>query len=222
MTEKPTRRRRRTLLVPLLGIGVAAWAVRSRLAERGTLHDGWQPLPPRRGTPDRTAAETPEPAAEPAPVPGSEPAPRLTLAVPGSVAEAAPEPEPVAAPAPEPVLARARTVPAATAVASVTAPALPDAPGLRAGARRRRVAGPGLRGQGQERDAGVLRAGQRVLRPHARGRLVPHGGRRLRRRLHGTGAPPLGLSTVIPQNTSRLLRQAVSNGTVSPYPRILR
>ena len=56
MTEKPTRRRRRTLLVPLLGIGVAAWAVRSRLAERGTLHDGWQPLPPRRVTPDRTAA----------------------------------------------------------------------------------------------------------------------------------------------------------------------
>ncbi len=128
MTEKPTRRRRRTLLVPLLGIGVAAWAVRSRLAERGTLHDGWQPLPPRRVTPDRTAAETPEPAAEPAPVPGYEPAPRLTLAVPGSVAEAAPEPEPVATPEPEPVLARARAVPAATAVASVTAPALPDAP----------------------------------------------------------------------------------------------
>jgi len=136
MTEKPTRRRRRTLLVPLLGIGVAAWAVRSRLAERGTLHDGWQPLPPRRVTPDRTAAAAAEPepaaelepAAEPAPVAEYEPAPRLKLAVPGSVAEATPEPEPVAAPEPEPVLARARTVPATTAVASVTAPALPDAP----------------------------------------------------------------------------------------------
>ncbi len=86
MTEKPTRRRRRTLLVPLLGIGVAAWAVRSRLAERGTLHDGWQPLPPR-------AAAEPDPAVEP-----------------------------------EPVHTRTRAVPAATAVASVTAPALPDAP----------------------------------------------------------------------------------------------
>lgn len=105
MTEKPTRRRRRTLLVPLLGIGVAAWAVRSALAERGTLQDGWQPLPPRRVTLDRTAAEAPE----------SEPV-------------AAPEPEPVAAPEPEPARARARAVPAATAVASVTAPALPDPP----------------------------------------------------------------------------------------------
>jgi len=126
MTEKPTRRRRRTLLVPLLGIGVAAWAIRSRLAERGTLHDGWQPLPPRRATPDRTAADAPEPepALEPAAVPEYEPAPRLTLAVPGSIAAAAPEPEP----APEPVPARARAVSAATAVASVTAPALPDAP----------------------------------------------------------------------------------------------
>ena len=34
----------------------------------------------------------------------------------------------MAAPEPEPVPARARAVPAATAVASVTAPALPDAP----------------------------------------------------------------------------------------------
>ena len=130
MTEKPTRRRRRTLLVPLLGIGVAAWAVRSRLAERGTLHDGWQPLPPRRVTPDRTAvaAAELEPVAEPAPVPEYEPAPRLKLAVPASVAEATPEPEPDPGVEPEPVHARTRAVPAATAVASVTAPALPDAP----------------------------------------------------------------------------------------------
>jgi hypothetical protein len=118
MTEKPTRRRRRTLLVPLLGIGVAAWAVRSRLAERGTLHDGWQPLPPLRVTPDRTAAVALAPPIEPVAEP--EPA-AVELA---EFAEATPEP--VAAPEPEPVPARA--VPAATAVASVTAPALPDAP----------------------------------------------------------------------------------------------
>jgi hypothetical protein len=121
MTEKPTRRRRRTLLVPLLGIGVAAWAVRSRLAERGTLHDGWQPLPPLRVTPDRTAAVALAPPIEPVAEP--EPAAQLEFA------EAEPEPVAEATPAPEPVLARARTAPAATAVASVTAPALPDAPG---------------------------------------------------------------------------------------------
>ena len=118
MTEKPTRRRRRTLLVPLLGIGVAAWAVRSRLAERGTLQDGWQLLPPLRVTPDRTAAVALAPPIEPVAEP--EPAAQLEFA------EA--EPEPVAEATPEPVLARARAVPAATAVASVTAPALPDAP----------------------------------------------------------------------------------------------
>ena len=116
MTEKPTRRRRRTLLVPLLGIGVAAWAVRSRLAERGTLHDGWQPLPPR-------AAAEPDPAVALEPLAEPEPAAQLEFA------EAEPEPVAEATSAPEPVLARARTAPAATAVASVTAPALPDAPG---------------------------------------------------------------------------------------------
>lgn len=121
MTEKPTRRRRRTLLVPLLGIGVAAWAVRSRLAERGTLHDGWQPLPPRRVTPGPPAAVALAPPIEPVAEP--EPAAQLEFA------EAEPEPVAEATPAPEPVLARARTAPAATAVASVAAPALPDAPG---------------------------------------------------------------------------------------------
>jgi hypothetical protein len=138
MNEKPTRRRRRTLLVPLLGIGVAAWAVRSRLAERGTLHDGWQPLPPRRVTPDRTV----ELVAEPEPIVEPEPVARLKLALPEPAASepepaATPEPEPAEAapepvaapePEPEPVHARARAVPAAAAVASVTAPALPDAP----------------------------------------------------------------------------------------------
>ena len=51
MTEKQTRRRR-AVLVPLLAVGVAAWAVRSRLTERRTLHDSWQALPPRYSTPN--------------------------------------------------------------------------------------------------------------------------------------------------------------------------
>jgi hypothetical protein len=140
MTEKKTRRRR-AVLVPLLAVGVAAWAVRSRLAERPTLQDGWQQLPPRpvtapdpvpAGEPVEPVAQEPverelSPAAraeqklaapieaEPAP---SEPLPLLEL----------PVPEAVAQPAPEPVPARVRAVPAATAVASVTAPVLPDAP----------------------------------------------------------------------------------------------
>ena len=111
MTEKQTRRRR-AVLVPLLAVGVAAWAVRSRLTERRTLTESWQALPPR-----------PVPAAEPvlaaAPVAVDEPAEpdaQLELMVSEPVVE------------PEPVLARARAVPAATAVASVTAPALPDTP----------------------------------------------------------------------------------------------
>jgi len=62
MTEKPTRRRRRILLVPLLGLGVAAWAVRSRLVERRTLQEGWQPLPP---SPIRPAPVEPGEEAEP-------------------------------------------------------------------------------------------------------------------------------------------------------------
>jgi hypothetical protein len=115
MTEKQTRRRR-AVLVPLLAVGVAAWAVRSRLTERRSLHDSWQALPPR-----------PVPAAEPvlaaAPVAVDKPAEpdaQLELMVSEPVVEPVSEPEPV--------LARARAVPAATAVASVTAPALPDTP----------------------------------------------------------------------------------------------
>jgi hypothetical protein len=107
MTEKQTRRRR-AVLVPLLAVGVAAWAVRSRLTERRTLHDSWQALPPR-----------PVPAAEPVLAAASvaidepaEPDAQLELVV----------------SEPEPVLPRARAIPAATAVASVTAPALPDTP----------------------------------------------------------------------------------------------
>ena len=108
MTEKSTRRRRRRLLVPLLGVGMAAWAVRSRWGGRRAVQDGWKSLPPR------PVAQPRHDPIEQAPV------------------EAAPVDEPPVEEAPaeaaEPVLARARAVPAAAAVASVTAPALPDAP----------------------------------------------------------------------------------------------
>jgi hypothetical protein len=130
MTEKPTRRRRRMLLVPLLGIGVAAWAVRSRLAERGTLHDGWQPLPPRRVTPGQAVAAAPAPAVEPVestqPRAAAAPVAQVEIVEPEPDAEVTPDTE--VTPEPEPVSARARAVPAATAVASVAAPALPDPP----------------------------------------------------------------------------------------------
>ena len=98
MTEKSTRRRRRRLLVPLLGAGMAVWAVRSRLGERRTLQDGWQSLPPRPVTQPRPEPDEQAPV-EQAPVEAAEPA-----------------------------LVRARAVPVAAAVASVTAPALPDTP----------------------------------------------------------------------------------------------
>jgi hypothetical protein len=124
MTDKPTRRRTR-LLVPLLGLGVAAWVVRSRLAERRTLQEGWQPLPPR---PVHHPAPVSEPADEPGPSAQLEPAvpepePELVPAAARPVAAQPAASKPVAAGA-----ARARTVPAAAAVASVAASALPDAP----------------------------------------------------------------------------------------------
>jgi hypothetical protein len=111
MTEKTRsvtrRRRRRALLVPLLGVGMAAWVVRRRLGERAGLDAGWHPLPPAPHpipvAPGRVAVPTP-------PVPAVEPV--------------SAEPEPVAA-APH-----ARAVPAAVApVATVAAPARPDVPG---------------------------------------------------------------------------------------------
>ena len=91
MTEKPTGRRRRILLVPLLGLSVAAWAVRSRLVERRTLQEGWQPLPPR---PIRPA---PVEAAES--VEAAEPVAARTRAVPAAAAVASVA-APVTAPAP--------------------------------------------------------------------------------------------------------------------------
>jgi len=113
MTEKSTRRRRRRLLVPLLGAGMAVWAVRSRLGERRTLHDGWQPLPPRPVT---------QPRHDPI-----EQAPVDEALIQEALIEEVPVEE-APAEAVEPVLARARAVPVAAAVASVTAPALPDTP----------------------------------------------------------------------------------------------
>ena len=132
MTEKPTRRRRRLLLVPLLGVGVAAWAVRSRFVERRALREGWQPLPPR---PIRHPTPVEPAPAEATPGILEEPvsAEQLELAVPEPESEpVATEPvatEPVAT---GPAAVHARAVPAAAAVATVvapvTAPALPDAP----------------------------------------------------------------------------------------------
>ena len=114
MTEKTTRRKR-ALLVPLLGIGVAAWVLRRRLDERHGPDDGWHTLPPApRPVP---APPAPEPvAAAPAPAAPAPAAPIAPAAMP-PVAMA-----PVAA-------ARARAVPAAAAVASVATPARPDVPG---------------------------------------------------------------------------------------------
>jgi len=102
MTEKPTRRRRRILLVLLVCLGVAAWV--SRLVERRTLQDGWQPLPPRpvHPAPVESAASA-EPAAEPVPI--------RARAVPVAAAVASVT-APVSAPVPAPV----------------SAPALQDAP----------------------------------------------------------------------------------------------
>ena len=94
MTEKSTGRRGRILLVPLLGLGVAAWAVRSRLVERRTLQEGWQPLPPR---PIRPAPVEPTEEAE-APE-EAEPVAARTRAVPAAAAVASVA-APVTAPAP--------------------------------------------------------------------------------------------------------------------------
>ena len=100
MTEKPTRRRRRILLVPLLGLGVAAWAVRSRLVERRTLQEGWQraaaaPGPPRSAWRSVRVDEPPRrPEAGRArrgPAPGPCP-PRPTVAIGHRPASTAPAP----------------------------------------------------------------------------------------------------------------------------------
>lgn len=97
MTEKPTGRRRRILLVPLLGLGVAAWAVRSRLVERRTLQEGWQPLPPRPVRP--APSESAESAVPAEPVASRARAVPVAAAV-ASVAAPVTAPTPAAAAAP--------------------------------------------------------------------------------------------------------------------------
>ena len=114
------RRRRRTVLVPLLAVGVATWAARRLLSERQGLDDGWQPLPPRPVVP--AAPAPPVAPAAPVPVPVPPPAPPVAAAAP-PVAMPPAAPEPVEVPA----APRARAVPTATAVASVAAPARPAA-----------------------------------------------------------------------------------------------
>jgi hypothetical protein len=125
MTEKTpsvTRRRRRAVIVPLLAVGMAAWAVRRHLAERHGLDEGWQPLPPApRPVPVRPAPDRPVPAA---PSRADAPAPPPSVPAPPSAMPPVFR-EPVEVPAAVP---RARAVPTATAVAFVAADARPDVP----------------------------------------------------------------------------------------------
>jgi hypothetical protein len=118
MAEKARRRRRRTLLVPLLGLGVAAWVVRRRLTEPHGPDTGWQPLPPRPVVPRFTDTPAPVDDVVTASAPAEDPVP-APVAVDEPVASTADTPEAVERP-------RARAVPTASAVASVTAPVLPE------------------------------------------------------------------------------------------------
>lgn len=143
MTDRPRtdrpRRSRRRLLVPLLGAGAAVWVVRRTLAERARLDDGWPAPRPLQSAPPVPPAPPVSPAPPVTPEPPAPPVPAAPAAL--SVEETAPPAPPAAiapaamapaaAPATAPAMTRAavaRAVPTATAVASVTAPALPDAP----------------------------------------------------------------------------------------------
>lgn len=53
------KRRRRAVLVPLLGIGMAAWAARRTLGGRRDLTDGWQTLPPAPVPPSAAVPDAP-------------------------------------------------------------------------------------------------------------------------------------------------------------------
>jgi hypothetical protein len=122
------RRRRGALLVPLVGVGIAAWAARRHLTERRGPADGWHTLPP---APSWPVARTGQP---PAPV-GVEDAVTEEMAVPAPPVAVPPVAMPpvAAAPAAGTASAPARAVPAAAAapvaVAAVAAPTLPDVPG---------------------------------------------------------------------------------------------
>jgi hypothetical protein len=135
------------LLVPLLGLGVTAWAVHRKLGDRRNLDEGWEPLPPaphpvpaaRSAAPVPPAAVTESAEDIAPPVPEHTAVASVAIPVPEPVPVASVEPEPVVeSPEPAPVVQddsverpRARAVAAVAAVASVTAPAapaLPDAP----------------------------------------------------------------------------------------------
>jgi hypothetical protein len=112
MATNVTRRRRRRLLVPLLGVGVAVWAVRRRLDNGQRLDQGWHELPPASW-----------------PVPDSPtPAPRHPAPAPAVRSAAVPSPVEQAPALPLEQAAAPRAVPVATAMAAVAAPALPEAP----------------------------------------------------------------------------------------------
>ena len=164
MTEKPTRRRRRILLVPLLGLGVAAWVVRSRLGERRRLQEGWQPLPPRP-VPARSPAAAAPRSGRARRARGRA---RRARAVPAAADRRA---RPAAAPCAGAVPAAAalrRSAPASGALRALTDGSSPDAEYTVKGKTATRVPRPG----------------QPVLQAHPRRRLVPHRRRRPRRRVH--------------------------------------
>jgi hypothetical protein len=64
MSATATRRRRRTVLVPLLGMGVAAWVVHRRLGARPHLESGWPVLPPAPHTSAPSRPPVPAPPVE--------------------------------------------------------------------------------------------------------------------------------------------------------------
>ena len=123
MADTTTRRRRRLmLLVWTLVVALttaAAWAVRFRLRGRPALDRDWH-APPSAPTPPPAAPPVPEPPAA-VESPAAPPAPPAAM-------PAAPK-----APRPSPTrrtreAARARAVPTATALPSVSADALPEGP----------------------------------------------------------------------------------------------
>lgn len=133
MADYPTRRRQRLMLmVWTLAAALAAWvvwAVRSRLSGRAARDRGWPTAPaprtPAPRTPAPVAAPTPAPAPPPSAAPPAPPAAAKPAALPSAPAAPQTRPSPTRR-TKEP--ARARAVPTATTLPSVTADALPDGP----------------------------------------------------------------------------------------------
>jgi hypothetical protein len=127
MADYPTRRRRRLmLLVWTLAAALATWVVwtvRSRLNRRPALDRGW-PTAPAPRTPAPVTAPTPAPAPPPPAAPPAPPAGQPAV-LPSAPAAPQTRPSPTRR-TKEP--ARARAVPTATTLPSVTADALPDGP----------------------------------------------------------------------------------------------